>query len=57
MANSRRFKLKKEVLASSEDILKFLITYHYQLDFHHNDKKIRATIKEVEFLPADTHFF
>jgi len=29
-------------------------TYRYQLDFYHNGKRIRETIKEVEFLPTDT---
>jgi hypothetical protein len=29
-------------------------TYRYQLDFYHNGKRIRKTIKEVEFLPSDT---
>ena len=28
--------------------------YRYQLDFHHNGKRIWETIKEVEFLPTDT---
>jgi hypothetical protein len=28
--------------------------YRYQLDFYHGGKRIRETIKEVEFLPTDT---
>jgi len=28
--------------------------YRYQLDFYHGGKRIRETIKGVEFLPTDT---
>jgi len=45
--------LRKKYSGSSE-VSKKNRTYRYQLDFYHNGKRIRETIKEVEFLPKDS---
>ena len=29
-------------------------TYRFQLDYSHQGKRVRETIKDVEFLPTDT---
>ena len=29
-------------------------TYRFQLDYYHSGKRVRETIKDVEFLPSDT---
>lgn len=41
------YKGKKEVSLKNRP-------YRYQLDFYNNGKRLRETIKDVEFLPTDT---
>lgn len=43
----KKYSGKKEVFKKNR-------IYRYQLDFYHNGKRIRETIKEVEFLSTDT---
>jgi len=50
---SMAVNLRKKYYGKSE-VSKKNRTYRYQLDFYHNNKRIRETIKEVEFLPSDS---
>ncbi len=45
--------LRKKYYVNNE-VSKKNRTVRYQLDFYHNGKRIRETIKEVEFLPTDS---
>ena len=44
----------RKVYKGKKEVSKKNRIYRYQLDFYHNGKRIRETIKEVEFLPTDT---
>ncbi len=44
----------RKVYKGKKEVSKKNRTYRYQLDFYHNGKRIRETIKDVEFLPTDS---
>lgn len=45
--------LRKKYIGNKE-VSKKNKAYRYQLDFYHGGKRIRETIKDVEFLPTDS---
>jgi len=44
----------RKVYKGKKEVSKKNRPYRYQLDFYHGGKRIRETIKDVEFLPTDT---
>lgn len=44
----------RKVYRGKKEVSKKNRPYRYQLDFYNNGKRVRETIKDVEFLPTDT---
>ena len=44
----------RKVYKGKKEVSKKNRPYRYQLDFYHGGKRIRETIKDVEFLPTDS---